>query len=137
MTQIDEQTIQRIRERTMLGTLEVEVVEASGERVVLRMPVTPRVHQPAGLLHGGASVALAETGASLGAWLAAGEGYDTVGVEINANHLRSVRDGHVTSVSVPVRQGRTIAVWDTRITDAQERLVCVSRCTVAVRPSAD
>lgn len=136
MTDVDPEALASMRERTILGTLGIEIVEASGKRVVLRMPVGPQVHQPYGFLHGGASVVLAETGASMGAWLAAGGDYETFGVEINANHLRPVRDGVVTAVSEPIRQGRTIAVWDTRITDEHGRLACVSRCTVAVRPVA-
>ena len=120
--------------RTIMGALDIELIEASGDRVVLRMPVAPTVHQPYGLLHGGASVVLAETGASIGAWLGAGPEFQAFGVEINANHLSSVRTGHVTSVSTPVRQGRTMAVWDTRIThDETEKLVCVSRCTLVIK----
>jgi 1,4-dihydroxy-2-naphthoyl-CoA hydrolase len=127
--------LNEVRARTILGALDIEIVEASGERVVLHMPVGPKVHQPYGFLHGGASVVLAETGASIGAWLAAGMEYETFGVEINANHLRPVREGLVRSESTPIRQGASIAVWDTRITDEQGRLVCVSRCTIAVRPA--
>src|SRR4051794_30666167 len=126
--------MREVRERTVMGTLGIDVVEMGPERVVLRMPVGEKVHQPYGLLHGGVSVVLAETGASLGAWIAAGPEFNTFGVEINANHLRSVRSGVVTSVSEPVRQGRTMAVWDTRITDDKDRLICVSRCTLAIRP---
>ena len=124
-----------LRSRTILGALDIEIIEASGKRVVLEMPVGPKVHQPYGFLHGGASVVLAETACSIGAWLAAGPEFETFGVEINANHLRPVRDGRVRAVATPIRQGATIAVWETRITDEQDRLVCVSRCTVAVRPA--
>lgn len=117
-----------------MGALDIELIEASGERVVLLMPVVTKVHQPYGLLHGGASVVMAETGASIGAWLGAGPDFQVFGVEINANHLSSVRDGHVTSVSTPIRQGRTIAVWETHITHNETgKLVCVSRCTLAIK----
>jgi len=126
--------MQQMREHTILGALDISVVEVSAERVVLEMPVGPKVHQPYGFLHGGASVVLAETGASLGALLGAGSGFEAFGVEINANHLRPVRDGRVRAVCTPIRQGASIAVWDTQITDEQDRLVCVSRCTVMVRP---
>ena len=79
---------------------------------------------------------LAETGASIGAWLGAGPEFQAFGVEINANHLSSVRSGHVTAVSTPIRQGRTLAVWETRIThDETDKLVCVSRCTLAIKPA--
>ncbi len=124
-----------VRSRTMLGTLDVDIIEASGERVVLEMPVGPKVHQPYGVLHGGASVVLAETGASIGAGIAAGPEFEAFGVEINANHLRTVTSGRVRSVSTPIRQGRSVAVWDTQIFDDRDRLVCVSRLTVAIRPT--
>lgn len=117
----------------MLDTLGIEVEEATAERVVLALDVGPAVHQPFGLLHGGVNVVLAETCASIGALLAAPEGHITFGVEINANHLRSVRSGRVVATGTPIRQGRTIAVWETRIEDADGNLTCVSRCTVAIR----
>ncbi|UBV44376.1 hotdog fold thioesterase (plasmid) [Deinococcus taeanensis] len=113
--------------------LGIEILEAGGDRVVARMPVERRVHQPFGVLHGGASVALAETVASLGAHLSvAGQGMTAVGLEINANHLRAVRSGAVTATATPIHQGRTTQVWQIEITDEQGRAVCVSRCTLAV-----
>lgn len=126
--------IQALRERTVLGPLGIELIEVGPERVVLELEVGPAVHQPYGFLHGGVSALLSETCASMGAWLAAGDGYQAFGIEINANHLRPVREGRITATGTPIRQGRTIAVWDTKIVDAQDRLVCVSRCTVALRP---
>jgi uncharacterized protein (TIGR00369 family) len=124
-----------VRDTTVLGALGIELVEADADHVVLRLPVGPKVHQPYGFLHGGVSVVLAETGSSIGAWMRAGEGFEVFGIDINASHLRAVRDGIVTSTSTPVRQGRAIAVWNTEITDEQGRLVCVSRCTLAVKPA--
>lgn len=120
---------------TLLKTLGIEVLEASPQKVVARMPVTPKVHQPFGYLHGGASVALAETVASIGAFLAAPEGHASFGLEINANHLRSVREGTVTAIGTPFHSGRTTAVWNIEIRDEQERLVCISRCTLAITPA--
>src|SRR2546430_4151965 len=103
---------------TLLKTLAIEIVETSKERVVARMPVTPRVHQPFGLLHGGASVALAETAASAGAWMNVDQARErVVGLEINANHLRGKRDGVVTAVATPVHLGRRTQVWEVRIVD--------------------
>jgi uncharacterized protein (TIGR00369 family) len=97
------------------------------------MPVDRRTHQPFGLLHGGASVALAETVASLGAWMNVDpERQAAVGIEINANHLRSMRSGTVRAVGTPVHRGRTTHVWAIEIRDEAERLVCVSRCTLAI-----
>ncbi len=121
---------------TLMSTIGIEIVEAGKERVVARMPVGPRVHQPFGLLHGGASVALAETVASTGAWMNVDQARETVvGVEINANHLRAKRDGVVTAVATPIRRGRRIQVWDVRIADEDDEPVCVSRCTLAVVPA--
>jgi 1,4-dihydroxy-2-naphthoyl-CoA hydrolase len=120
---------------TLLTTLGIEIVEASKERVVGRMPVGPRVHQPFGLLHGGASVALAETVASTAGWMHVDRSTQTVvGLEINANHLRAKRDGVLSAVASPLHIGRKTHVWDVRITDEQGKLVCVSRCTLAVVP---
>ncbi len=125
------------QEETLLTTLGIELVEARKERVVARMPVGPRVHQPFGLLHGGASVALAETVASTGAWLNCDQAREhVVGIEINANHLRAKRDGTVTATAIPVHVGRRTQVWEIRIEDEQGKPVCISRCTVAVVPAA-
>ena len=119
---------------TLGDTLGMEVVEASSERVVATMPVEPRHHQPLGYLHGGASVALAETVASVGAYLAAPDGHTAFGQEINANHLRSMQSGQLTATGVPIHVGRTSQVWGVEIRDDDGRLVCVSRCTLAVVP---
>lgn len=124
-------------EDTLGHTLGIEVVEAGPDRCVATMPVTPRHHQPLGYLHGGASVALAETVASVGAFLAADEGHTAFGQEINANHLRSVKDGTLTAVATPVHVGRTSQVWGVEVRDERGRLVCVSRCTLAVVPIRD
>ena len=128
-------TLADLPTRETLGdTLGMEVVEASPERVVMTMPVEPRHHQPLGYLHGGASVALAETVVSVGAYLAAPDGHTAFGQEINANHLRSMRSGRLTATGAPIHVGRTSQVWGVEIRDDDGRLVCVSRCTVAVVP---
>ena len=118
---------------TLAGALGIEIVELTNDRVVATMPVDDRTRQPYGLLHGGASIALAETVASLGA---AGrvdrERFAVVGQEINGNHIRAVKDGVVRAVGVPIHVGRTSQVWSIEIRDEQERLVCISRCTLAV-----
>lgn len=115
-------------------TLGIEMTEATPERVVARMAVTPHVHQPLGFLHGGASVALAETVASIGGWLHCPPGMAAFGQEINANHIRPKRDGMLTAVARPLHIGRSTHVWQVEITDEQGKLVCVSRCTLAVVP---
>ncbi|MCL4688138.1 MAG: hotdog fold thioesterase [Burkholderiales bacterium] len=124
-----------LQQETLLATLGIEVTEATRERVVATMPVGPRVHQPFGLLHGGASVALAETVASTAAWMNVDQAAEiVVGIEINANHLRAKRDGVVTATATPLHVGRRTQVWDVRIADEEGRLVCASRCTLAVVP---
>jgi uncharacterized protein (TIGR00369 family) len=96
------------------------------------MPVDGRTRTPLGILHGGASVLLAETLVSWGATLVAGPGKACVGMEINANHVRPVTSGWVTGSARPVSLGRRSQVWEVRIVDDQDRLVCISRCTLAV-----
>jgi len=113
--------------------LGIEMIELTEERVVATMPVDDRTRQPFGLLHGGASIALAETVASLGAAVFIDrERYTAVGQEINGNHLRPKFDGVVRAVGKPVHVGRSTQVWSIEIRDEQERLVCISRCTMAV-----
>lgn len=125
-------------DRDSLGrTLGIEIVEAGPARVVATMPVGPRVHQPLGYLHGGASVALAETVVSVGAYLAAPDGHTAFGMEINANHLRPMRAGTLTATATPVYVGRTTQVWQADLRDERGRAVCVSRCTLAIVPRPD
>ncbi len=116
---------------TLLDALGIVLEEVSPERVVATMPVDHRTRQPMGILHGGASVALAETVASIGAAMHAGEGRTAVGMEINANHIRPKREGTVRAEATPVHVGRRSSVWEIRITDEDGRLVCLSRCTLA------
>jgi 1,4-dihydroxy-2-naphthoyl-CoA hydrolase len=105
------------------------------DHLTARMPVDGRTLQPMGVLHGGASVALAETLASFAATFTVDhEQVSCVGREINANHLRSVTSGWVTGVARPIALGRRAQVWEVRITDVEDTLVCVSRCTFAVIP---
>ena len=123
--------------RGLPDVLGIEVVELGPSRVVATMPVDSRTHQPFGLLHGGASVALAETTASLGAVANIdGSKFAAVGLEINANHIRSVREGTVRATAEPFHVGRTTQVWSISIVDEKERLVCAARCTIAIVPLA-
>ncbi len=113
--------------------LGIEMVELSVERVVATMPVDDRTRQPFGLLHGGASIALAETVASFGAAVHIDrERFSAVGLEINGNHVRAKTDGVVRATGVPVHLGRSTQVWSIEIADEQGRLVCTSRCTMAI-----
>lgn len=119
--------------RNGLGTLlGIKLQETTPERVVATMPVTPQHHQPFGFLHGGASVALAETAASIGGYLNCPPGKAAFGLEINANHLRPVREGTLTATATPLHRGRSTQVWDVKIADERGQLICVGRCTVAV-----
>ena len=118
-----------------MDAIGIQVTDISEERVVATMPVHGPTRQPFGVLHGGASVVLAETVASLGTYnLIDRERQLAVGLEINANHIRSKAGGLVTAVGTPLHTGRRIMVWDVRITDEEDRLISVSRCTVAVVP---
>lgn len=118
---------------TLLETLDIKVTEATPERVVATMPVGPKVHQPFGLLHGGASVVLAETVASIGAAVNLDlSKQNAVGLEINANHLRGVRGGLLTGVATPVHKGRRTHVWQIEIHNDEGKLICTSRCTLAI-----
>lgn len=120
-------------EKTVMATLEIEITEYTKERVVATMPVTPRTHQPFGLLHGGVSVVIAETVASAGSYqFIDREKQRAVGLEINANHIHSVSSGMVKAIGVPVHVGRRTIIWDIRIYSESEKLVCISRCTMAV-----
>ena len=120
---------------TAMEPLGIEFTELGPDFLCATMPVDRRTHQPYGLLHGGASVLLAETLGSTAAMLCAAEGERCVGIEINANHLRAVRDGIVTGTARPLHVGRQTQVWEIRIEDTARRLVCVSRLTVAVLPA--
>src|SRR6266567_898574 len=113
-------------------TLQMTVEEATPERIVMTMPVTTQHLQPWGYLHGGASVALAETAATVGAFLNCPPGMVAFGQEVNANHIRSVREGLLTATATPLHIGRTSQVWEIDIRNEQQKRVCVSRCTLAV-----
>ncbi|MBS4190718.1 hotdog fold thioesterase [Bacillus sp. FJAT-49705] len=118
---------------TLIEALGMEIISLEKGKVVATMPVDERTRQPFGLLHGGASVALAETVASIGAYeLVDKEKESVAGLEINANHIRGKRDGMVTAIATVLHQGRTTMVWDIKIVDEEEKLICVSRCTMAV-----
>lgn len=118
----------------MSHALGIELKELSKDLVAATMPVDKNTLQPFGILHGGASVALAETVASIGAWLnVVHDNKNAVGVEINANHLRSCTAGDtVTATARPIKRGRKIHVWEIKIRNQQEKLVCISRCTLAI-----
>jgi uncharacterized protein (TIGR00369 family) len=125
--------INNTREGSVWNVLDIKLVEAEKDRVVATMPIGPNHRQQVGYLHGGVSVVLAESLASFGSVLNIdADRQMAFGLEINANHLRPKRDGMLTGVAVPITRGRTTHVWDIRITDENDKLICISRCTVAI-----
>ena len=131
---VDLGALQALAPGTALESLGIEFTEIGPRWLGARMPVDRRTVQPYGLLHGGASVVLAETLASVAGALCVAQGTTCVGIEINANHLRAVRRGWVTGRVEPLHLGRRTQVWEVRIMDEPGRLVCVSRVTLAVVP---
>lgn len=122
-------------ENTIHETLGIHVVELSPDRVVLKMDVGPRVHQPMGLLHGGASAVIAESAASMGAYANCDPSKEyAVGIDLNISHLRARTEGSVAATATPIRKGRTTHVWGIDIDDQDGVKVAVARCTLAIRP---
>ena len=122
-------------QNTMTSTIGIEITDIGDDFICGKMPVDERTTQPFGLLHGGASAALAETLGSIGGGIKVYSNNETVvGIEINANHLKSVRDGWVYGKSTPIRIGKKIQVWNIEITNEDDDLICVSRLTLAVIP---
>jgi len=138
-TQTSVEQIREFSRETLADTIGIRVTEIGPDFLRATMPVNPKVHQPMGVLHGGASVALAETVGSVAATLCVDrEKYVCLGQEINANHLRPISSGIVTATARPFHIGKRSQVWSVEIRDEEERLVCVSRLTMAVvdRPVA-
>jgi 1,4-dihydroxy-2-naphthoyl-CoA hydrolase len=130
---ITAEQINPIGKGNMAEWLGIEITEVGDDYLKATMPVDHRTRQPYGLLHGGASVVLAETLGSVGAAFVVDRNkYDCVGLEINANHLRGVREGLVTGIARPIHIGKTTQVWDIRIHDSRDKIVCISRITIAV-----
>lgn len=118
---------------TMASFLDIKFTEIGDNYLKATMPVCAKTHQPHGLLHGGASAALAETIGSIASWLTIdNEKQACVGIEINCNHVSSKKSGLVTATAEPLHMGATTHIWDIRIRDEKEKLVCVSRLTVAI-----
>jgi 1,4-dihydroxy-2-naphthoyl-CoA hydrolase len=135
-TPIDLEQVNRWSASTMMQTIGIRITEAGDDWLRGTMPVDARTHQPFGLLHGGASVALAETLGSTAALLTLDTGKEVaVGLDINANHIRGVRSGIVTGTAKALHLGRTTQVWEIRIENEEGSLVCISRLTMAVIPA--
>lgn len=129
-------TLEQLAEQargTLIEHLGIEYLEIGDDFLKARMPVDARTIQPYGLLHGGASVTLAETLGSTAASLCIDQGQQiVVGLDINANHVRAVRSGYVYGVTRPLHLGTSTQVWDIRITDERDKLVCIARLTMSI-----
>jgi 1,4-dihydroxy-2-naphthoyl-CoA hydrolase len=126
----------KIHVNTTVAHLGIEFTEMGDDFLRGRVPVDSRTKQPVGILHGGVSVLLAETLGSNGAALAVEKGYRAVGLDINANHVRSVSEGWVNGIAKPIHMGRTTHVWQIDLTNDAGQLTCVSRITMAILPPA-
>ncbi len=127
------ESLNAMSRNTMMEHLGIEITRITDTTIEARMPVDHRTHQPYGLLHGGASVVLAETLGSVASHCTLTDPNKyCVGLEINANHIRSVKSGYVHGVAKPIHLGNRTQVWEIRISNEQEELVCVSRITMAI-----
>lgn len=125
--------INSTRKGSVWEALDIKLVWAAKDKVVASMLIGPNHRQQLGYLHGGISITLAESIASLGSVLNIDANRQTAfGLEINASHLRSKREGTLLGTAIPIRLGRTAHVWDVRITDEDDKLICISRCTIAI-----
>ena len=125
-------SLNQSRKNTLVETLGILITEFGEDYMTASMPVEPRTHQPMGILHGGASVVLAETVGSIAANMAVDEQHYCVGLDINANHLKSVSSGLVYATCKPIHLGRTTQVWDIPLVNDSGKPTCISRLTMAV-----
>jgi len=131
--EISLQALNNSSKNTLIEHLQIEYTEVTDNSVTATMPVCSFTHQPLGMLHGGASVVLAETLGSVAANFSVDDEHFCVGLDINANHIRAMRKGYVTGKAEPLHMGATTQVWQITICDERGRLVCTSRLTIAVR----
>ena len=118
---------------TLMETLDIKFIDVEENRVVATMPVTSKVHQPDGVLHGGATVALAETVGSYASFLSVDKNTQMVrGIEISANHVKSIKEGLVIATAIPIHKGRTTQLWEIRIVDEQDKLISICKLTTMV-----
>lgn len=129
---IDLHCLNATSRNTLIEHLQIEYSDVTDNSISATMPVCSFTHQPLGMLHGGASVVLAETLGSVAANFCVSDDYFCVGLDINANHIRSMREGMVTGTATPIHLGATTQVWQIEIKDQRDRLICTSRLTVAV-----
>lgn len=126
--------INNMGKSSLISNLGMQVTEIEYGKIVMTMPVDERTTQPFGFLHGGASVALAETAASIGGYFICDKETEIVfGLEINANHLKSKKDGLVTAFGELIHKGKSTQVWEVRLKNEDNEIICISRCTLAVK----
>ncbi len=126
-------TLNQTSKNTLVEHLQIEYTDFDDQSITGKMPVCHFTHQPLGMLHGGASVVLAETLGSVAANFCVSEGHFCVGLDINANHVRAMRSGFVYGTARPVHLGVSTQIWQIEIVDDKSRLVCTSRLTIAVK----
>ncbi|MDT0688151.1 hotdog fold thioesterase [Salegentibacter sp. F188] len=125
----------KVCKNTLMETLEIEFTEVGEDYLIAKMPVTPKVHQPDGVLHGGASVALAESVGSLASYVFLNtDEFFVRGIEISANHLKSISEGYVFAKATYIHKGRTSQLWEIRITDEEENLISLVKLTTIALP---
>ncbi|MCK6263580.1 hotdog fold thioesterase [Vibrio sp. ZSDE26] len=130
---LDIEQLNRSSKNTLIEHLQIQYTTFDDNSISATMPVSPITHQPLGMLHGGASVVLAETLGSVAANMCVDDNFFCVGLDINANHIRAMRSGYVTGTATPIHLGVSTQVWQINIVDERERLVCSSRLTIAVK----
>ncbi|WP_445385174.1 PaaI family thioesterase [Robiginitalea sp. IMCC44478] len=124
-------------ENTLMQTLDIEFTDVGENFLTARMPVTPKVHQPDGVLHGGATVALAESVASAASYIFLdGQKFFVRGIEIAANHIKSISEGYVIAKAVIIHKGRTTQLWEIRVTNAEDQLISLCKLTTIALPKA-
>ncbi|MEY8022007.1 PaaI family thioesterase [Muriicola sp. SD30] len=124
-----------IRKNTLMETLEIEYIDVGENFLIARMPVSPKVHQPDGVLHGGATVALAESVGSAASYVFLdGQSFYVRGIEIAANHVRSIKEGWVYAKASIIHKGRTTQLWEIRVTDEEDRLISQCKLTTIALP---
>lgn len=129
--------LNQMRKSTLVEHLDIKIEEIGEDFLLASMPVDQRTHQPLGILHGGASIALAETVGSLAANLAVDDSHYCVGLEVNGNHVRAIKQGRVYAKAKALHIGRSTHVWEIKIRDSTQRMICCSRLTMSVLAKGD
>jgi len=124
-----------IRKGTLMETLDIEYTDVGENYLIAKMPVSPKVHQPDGVLHGGATVALAESVGSAASYVFLdGQKFFVRGIEISANHVKSIKEGFIYARATIIHKGRTTQLWEIKITDAEENLISLCKLTTIALP---